>query len=234
MTSSKERSPEEIAAIKDFFSQLKTIDREAKAAGEIAKAAVARLAPELIGRTDAQAQLARHLFLSLYNGGFTKVKLACLPLLPWAWQCNFADVLLAVNGPGFSDEDILRAFKDAGDVDGTWFLTKVAPIGNIAVDEGGIDADHAGTSAREAMRLLAREIACQYSGQPFAIRKLLRDILEERECAPIQIVGVDWKLRRFFCTMLRGFGRGDFEPNFIIEAFEAAGNAGVAWFNAKI
>jgi hypothetical protein len=234
MISSK-HSPEETAALKDFFSQLKAAKIEAKAASETAKANLARLAPELVGRTDAQAQLARRLFLSLYNGGFTKVKIACLPLLPWSWQCDFADVLLAVNGPGFSDKDILKAFKDAGDVDGTWFLAKIAPIGNIAADEGGSDADHAGTTAREAMRLLAREIACQYSGQPFAIRELLRALMEGRECAPIRIVGIDWKLRRFFCTMLRGFGRGDFDPAFIAEAFnDMAGAAGVAWLNAKI
>jgi hypothetical protein len=236
MTSSKKRSPEEIAGLKAFFSQLKTIDREAKAAVEIAKPALGRLASELIGRTDAQAQLARHLFLSLYNGGFTKAKLACLPLLPWPWQRDFADVLLALNGPGFSDKDILKTFEDAGDTGGSWFFAEVDSISNIAVDEDGIDvdADHAGKSAREAMRMLAREIACQYSGQPFAIREFLHDLTEGRECAPIQIVGVDWELRRFFCTMLRGFGRGNFKPDFIAEAFyDMAGDAGVAWLNAK-
>ncbi|WP_342751126.1 hypothetical protein OH491_27830 (plasmid) [Termitidicoccus mucosus] len=53
------------------------------------------------------------------------MELACLPLLPW--QRDFADVLLAFNGPGFSDKDILKAFEAAGDAGGAWFFTEPAP-----------------------------------------------------------------------------------------------------------
>ncbi|WP_342751179.1 hypothetical protein OH491_27420 (plasmid) [Termitidicoccus mucosus] len=99
-------------------------------------------------------------------------------------------------------------------------------------EDDGIEADNAGTAAREAMRLLARAIACQYSASPSPSVSFCA-IFWRNASAPRH---PDRRHRLETTPVLlhhaARFRSRDFEPEFIIEAFyDMAGDAGVAWLN---
>ena len=89
----------------------------------------------------------------------------------------------------------------------------------------------AAEAARPALARLC-EVLCKRSGQPYKLRALLYSIYNGQAASLIEIVCLDWEIRKDLCAVLLAFGfedRRDATVSFFYDELKAAITAAGQW-----
>ncbi len=115
---------EQDAALAEFFAAVRTAAKEADAAVDDAKPALARLAAAIVNRDNGQALRVRSMLASLYTGGSTLADVSDIMTLDWALRKDLCSLLLAFGHGEFGYEYLKSAFEQAGDINLGWLLAE--------------------------------------------------------------------------------------------------------------
>lgn len=115
---------EQDAALADFFAAVRNAAKEADAAVENAKPALARLASAVVNRDTGQALRIRSILASLYTGGSTVADVSDVMNLDWTLRRDLCSILLALGHGEFGYEYLKSALEQAGDIDLCWLLAE--------------------------------------------------------------------------------------------------------------
>jgi hypothetical protein len=112
------------AALTEFFAAVRTAAKEADAAVEDAKPALARLAATIVNRDNGQALRVRSILASLYTSGATLADVFDIMTLDWSLRKDLCLMLLAFGHGEFGYEYLRSAFEQAGDINLRWLLAE--------------------------------------------------------------------------------------------------------------
>lgn len=112
-------------AAREFWREINRMEAEARGAAAEARTAMERLAKVCQSRDTSGAIVVRDILYSAFSGGATRCDLGRLGTLDWSVRKDVLAVLLAVNMPGFPDEEIRWAIWREGReaLDG-WFCER--------------------------------------------------------------------------------------------------------------
>ncbi len=189
------RSPEEQAALKEFFAAITIADKEGKAAAAAGRDALPRLARAAYGHDNSQATIITRCLASCYNGSEAlEVRLDDIRGLDWSLQKDLVAVILGCGKEGFSDKEIRHAFVEA------------------AGSEAGADWLHwwtTGGAHRDALNRLVEFIrghSAASSGR--GLRALLASIVQGEPADLSRLNYMDDELTKDFLLVLSAlFGR---------------------------
>ncbi len=112
------------AALAEFFAAVRTAAKEAEAAVNDGKPALARLAAAVVNRDNGQALRVRSLLASLYTGGATLVDVSEIMALDWSLRKDLCSTLLAFGHGELGHEYLKSALEQAGDINLRWLLSE--------------------------------------------------------------------------------------------------------------
>ena len=115
---------EQDAALAEFFVAVRTAAKEADAAVDDAKPALARLAAVIVNRDSGQALRVRSLLASLYTGGAALADVSEILMLDWSLRKDLCSVLLAFGHGELGYQYLKSAFEQAGDINLGWLLSE--------------------------------------------------------------------------------------------------------------
>ena len=75
--------------------------------------------------------------------------------------------------------------------------------------------------ARPALERLC-QVMCDRSGQPYKLRNILYGLWNGKPCSIIEILNLDWSLRKDLCQVLLAFGYSDGDEEFFYDAIKQA------------
>jgi hypothetical protein len=119
----KIHTPEETAALHEFFASVKEANEGRAAYAKQAPEAMQRLARAIYGHDNSQAQTVAACLASIYNGSEARpVRLDEIRHLDWSLQKDLLAVMIGTGHSDFEDTDIRKAFEElAGQAAVEWF-----------------------------------------------------------------------------------------------------------------
>ncbi len=83
-------------------------------------------------------------------------------------------------------------------------------------------------SALPALERLAT-VMCERSGQPYKVREILFSLWNGKPAALIEIVNLDWEIRKDLCAVIMAFGYEDSTGGLFYDAVQSAVTAAGQW-----
>jgi hypothetical protein len=194
-TETATRTPEEQAALDEFFRAIGTASREAKAIVAEARPALERLVEASYGKDNGQACIITRWLASIYNGDEAQpVQLDEIRRLDWSLQRDLVAVMRGIGNEGFPDTEIRAAYERRAGRNGADWLHYWTT----------------GQAHRDALRRLV-DFAAHHRGcsTAKAIVDFLRSIAGNGGTADLSRLGyMDDAHTRDLCTVMRGlYGR---------------------------
>ncbi len=86
----------------------------------------------------------------------------------------------------------------------------------------------AAAKARPALERLCA-VLCDRSGQPYKVREILFGLWNGKPCQIIELLNLDWEIRKDLCAVLLGFGWGNANEEFFYRAIQEAVTKAGQW-----